>query len=50
MLKIKIRSHTGRAVEGLVYAIPVVGMNSLEDPFQCGLGYSIVFENLVGLF
>src|SRR6202030_191504 len=48
-LKIKIRSRPRRTVAGLLYAIPVVGMNSLHDPFQRGLGYSIVFENFVGL-
>src|ERR1700730_4779899 len=49
ILKIKIRSHFGRTVASLLYAVPIVGMNSLHDPFQRGLGYSIVFENFVGL-
>src|ERR1700720_3970623 len=49
ILKIKIRSRFGRTVASLLYAIPVVGMNSLHGPFQRGLGCSIVFENFVGL-
>src|ERR1700730_10575022 len=48
MLKIKIGPFPGRAVEGLLHEIPVLGMKSLQRPFQCRLGRSIVFKDLVG--
>src|SRR6266849_10755334 len=48
MLKIKIGALPGRAVEGLLHEIPVLGMKSLQYPFQCRLDRSIVCKDLVG--
>src|ERR1700674_4330024 len=48
MLKIKIGPFPGRAIERLLHEIPVLGMKSLQCPFQCRLGRSIVVKDLVG--
>src|SRR6266478_6509290 len=48
MLNIKICLFVGRVVESMLYAISVVGMNSLEYQLQRGLNRSIKFKYLVG--
>src|SRR5229473_4292870 len=50
MLNIKICLFVGRAVESLLHAISVVGMNSLEYQLQRGVNRSIKFKYLVGFF
>src|SRR5260370_2291876 len=48
MLKIKICSCLGRAVDSLLHEISVVGMNSSECRLQRGFNRSIVLKDLVG--
>src|SRR5260370_3600533 len=48
MLNIKICLFVGRAVESLLHAISVVGMNSPEYQLQRGLHRSIVLKDVVG--
>src|ERR1700719_2456500 len=48
MLKIKICHCLGRAVNSLLHAISVVGMNSLEYQLQSGPNRSIILKDLVG--
>src|ERR1700731_380515 len=48
MLKIKICSCLGRAVDSLLHAISVVGMNSLECQLQRRFNRSIILKDLVG--
>src|SRR5271154_7413549 len=48
MLEIKICPGLGRAVDGLLREISVVGMNALEYQLQRGLNRSIIPKDVVG--
>src|SRR5260370_11137645 len=48
MFNIKICLFVGRVVESLLYAISVVGMNSLEYQLQRWLNRSIMLKDVVG--